>query len=88
MGNSIHSGLTVFVILACVWYISLMYFALRSWKSVLCFTVLPVLGIIATSITFATIGVQHVFPPLFLAVPLLGSAIGVYIGYRIDQRTS
>lgn len=85
MGNSAHSGLFIFVVLASLWYVSFMYYALRSWKSVICYTVLPVLGISATGLTFATIGIQHMFPHLFLAVPLIGSAIGVYIGYRIDR---
>jgi len=86
MGNVLNLGLIVFVIIASCWYISFMYYALRSWKSVICYTVVPVLGICATGLTFATIGIQHIFPPLFLAVPLLGSAIGVYIGYRLDQK--
>ena len=87
MGKVINLGLIVFVIIACCWYISFMYYALRSWKSVLCYTVLPVLGICATGLTFATIGIQHIFPPFFLVVPLLGSGIGVYIGYTLDQNT-
>ena len=86
MDNVISSGLVVFVILACCWFIAVMYYALRSWRSVLCYTVLPFLGIITTALTFAAFGVQHTFPPLFLAVPLLGSGIGVYIGYRLDQK--
>jgi peptidoglycan/LPS O-acetylase OafA/YrhL len=86
MENVITSGLIVFVITTCCWFIAVMYYALRSWKSVLCYTVLPVLGICATGLTFAGIGVQHTFPPLFLAVPLLGAGIGVYVGYRIDQK--
>ncbi len=86
MGNVFDTGLILFVLIASCWYISFMYFALRSWKSVICYTLLPVLGISITGLTFATIGIQHTFPPLFLAVPLLGSAIGVYIAYRIDQK--
>ncbi|MGI9535969.1 MAG: hypothetical protein ACR2PB_02785 [Desulfocapsaceae bacterium] len=87
MSNGINLGLIVFVIIACGWYISFMYYALKSWKSVVCYTLVPVIGICATGLTFATIGIQHIYPPLFLVVPLLGSAIGVYIGYRIDQKT-
>jgi hypothetical protein len=86
MDNAVDIGLIVFAVIACCWYISFMYYALRSWASVLCYTVLPVLGICATGLTFATLGIQHTFPPLFLAVPLLGAALGVYIGYRIDQK--
>ena len=86
MGQGINSGLIAFMIVACCWYMFVMYYALRSWKSVLCYTVLPVLGICATGFIFAMIGIQHTFPPLFLAVPLLGAAIGVYIGYQIDHK--
>jgi hypothetical protein len=88
MGKGINSGLIVFMFIACCWYMSVMYYALRSWKSVLCYTVLPVLGICATAFIFAMIGIQHIFPPLFLAAPMLGAAIGVYIGYRIDYKFS
>ena len=80
-------GLILFMVIGSCWYIFFMYFVLRSWKSVICYTLLPVLGICFTALTFATIGVQHTFPPLFLAVPVLGAGIGVYIAYRIDQNT-
>ncbi len=46
------------------------------------------MGICATGFIFAMIGVQHIFPPLFLSAPLLGATIGVYIGYRIDHKFS
>jgi peptidoglycan/LPS O-acetylase OafA/YrhL len=86
MDHGINSGLIAFVIIACCWYMFVMYYALKSWKSVLCYTVLPVLGICATGLTFAMLGIQHIFPHLLLAAPLLGAAIGVYIGYRIDHK--
>ncbi len=86
MGHGINSGLIAFVIIACCWYMFVMYYALRSWKSVLCYTVLPVLGICATGLIFAMLGIQHIFPHLLLAAPLLGAAVGVYIGYRIDHK--
>ncbi len=63
-----------------------MYYALRSWKSVICYTVLPVLGICLAGFIFTMIGIQHTFPHLFLGVPFLGAAIGVYIGYQIDHK--
>ena len=85
MVNGINSGVIAFMILTCGWYMFVMYYALRSWKSVLCYTVLPVMGICATGFIFTMIGVRHTFPPLFLAAPLIGASIGVYIGYRIDQ---
>ena len=81
-------GLLVFVLVAGCWYFSCMYYFLRSLRSVVCYTVLPVIGISLTGVTFATIGVQHTFPPLLLAAPLIGCGIGVYIAYRIDQKFS
>lgn len=88
MGHTIDFSLIVFVLIAVCWYCSWMYFVLRSLRSVLCYTLLPTVGIIVTGVTFASIGVQHTFPPLFLAAPLIGSGIGVYIAYRIDEKFS
>jgi hypothetical protein len=65
-----------------------MYYFLRSLRSVVCYSLLPFLGICITGVSFASIGVQHTFPPLFLAAPLIGSGIGVYIAYRIDEKFS
>jgi len=86
MGHGINSGLIAFIGITCCWYLFVMYFVLRNWKSVLCYTVLPVLGICAAGLFFTMIGIQHTFPPLFLAVPFLGAAVGLYIGYQIDNR--
>ena len=81
-------GFIAFVLIACCWYCSCMYFVLRSLRAVICYTLLPIAGIIATAVTFAAIGVQHTLPPLFLAAPLIGSGIGVYVAYRIDEKFS
>lgn len=86
MGHDINSGLIAFIIIACCWYMVVMYYVLRSWKSVLCYTVLPVIGICATGFIFTMIGIQHTFPFLLLVAPLLGAAVGVYIGYQIDLK--
>lgn len=87
MANVFDGGLIAFVLQACCWYLFVMYYALRSWKSVLCYTLLPVVGICATLLIFSSAGLQHAYPPLFLAIPLLGAAAGLYIGYRIDKKT-
>ena len=79
-------GLILFVLIASCWYCWCMYFFLRSLRAVICYTLLPVIGITITGLTFATIGVQHTFPPLILAAPLIGCGIGVYAAYRIDQK--
>ncbi len=86
MGTEISGGLIVFVLTTCCWYIAVLYYGLRSWKSVFCYTVLPVAGICLTLFIFSGIGLQHTVPALFLAIPLLGAGIGVYVGYRIDNR--
>ena len=88
MEQIVDPALILFVLIACCWYFSCMYYFLRSFRSVICYTLLPVLGISIAGVAFATIGVQHTFPPLFLAAPLIGSGIGVYIAYRIDQKFS
>lgn len=88
MGSAFDGGLIAFILLACCWYLLVMYYALRSWKSVLCYTLLPVAGICAALLIFSPAGLQHTYPPLFLAIPLLGAAAGIYIGYRIDTKTS
>lgn len=88
MGKMADFGLIVFVLIACGWYCTCMYLVLRSLRSAICFTLLPILGIIAAAVTFATLGVQHTLPPLFLAAPLIGCGIGVYVAYRIDEKLS
>ena len=88
MKGIVDYGLILFVLIASCWYCTCMYYFLRSLRSVICYTLLPVIGISITGVTFATIGVQHTFPPLFLAAPLIGCGIGVYIAYRIDQKFS
>ena len=86
MGHGINSGFIAFIIITCCWYMFVMYYALRSWKSVLCYTVLPVIGICATGLIFVMTGIQHIFPHLLLVAPLLGAAIGIYVGYRLDHK--
>jgi hypothetical protein len=88
METGVDIGLILFVLIACCWYCSCMFYFLRSIRSVVCYCLLPVLGISITGVIFATIGVQHTFPPLFLAAPLIGSGIGVYVAFRIDQKFS
>ena len=87
MGNELNGGLIVFILTTCCWYIAVLYYGLRSWKSVFCYTVLPVFGICIALFIFSATGVQHTVPALFLGIPLLGAALGVYIGYRLDNRS-
>ena len=86
MGNDHNIGLMLFLILGGGWYLFVMYYALRNWISVLCYTVVPVLGIVLSFLIFANSGIQHVFPPLVLLIPLIGAGVGVYIGYALDER--
>ena len=86
MVSGVDGGLIAFICAAFLWFIVVMYLGLRSWKSVLCYTVPPVFGICTTLLIFSSSGLQHTFPPLFLAAPLLGAAAGIYVGYRIDSR--
>ena len=85
MGTELNTGLIIFVLMTCCWYAAVLYYGLRSWKSVFCYTVLPVAGICAALFVFAGTGIQHTVPGLFLGIPLLGAALGVYVGYRIDN---
>jgi len=86
MGAEFNSGLIIFILITCFWYIAVLYYGLRSWRSVFCYSVLPFAGICAALFIFSAAGLQHTVPALFLGIPLFGAAVGVYIGYRLDNR--
>lgn len=86
MGSELNYGLILFLIIGGGWYLFVMYYALKSWLSVFCYTVIPVLGIFVSFFLFAHAGIQHIFPPLFLLIPLIGAGIGVYVGYTLDEK--